>query len=185
LAAHDVAAGARVPVRRGVGIAVALAGIAVLAIDSDQRVSALGIVLLTVTGVAWGLYTAAGRVNGDRDPRVATTANFVLVAAVVALPATIGVVAGLRVTTIGLAWAAAMGAVTTALAYVAWYICQRSMSATVAGSSQLVIPILTAAGAVLLLGEELSARLLVAAVLVAGGLWLGRPDRPRMGHSAP
>jgi drug/metabolite transporter (DMT)-like permease len=74
-------------------------------------------------------------------------------------------------------WTAAMGAVPTALAYIAWYACQRSMSATTAGTVQLVIPILTAAGAVALLGEPLSAALFVAAALVAAGMWLARPAR--------
>jgi drug/metabolite transporter (DMT)-like permease len=80
---------------------------------------------------------------------------------------------------VGLGWAAAMGAGTTALAYVAWYACQRSMSATTAGSVQLVIPVLTTAGAVLLLGEHLSLSLFVAAVIVGTGMWLGRPSPGR------
>lgn len=155
-----------------------------LTLGSDRRVTTLGIALLAATGIAWGLYTAAGRVGAGGDPRVATTGNFVLVAAVVTLPAAVGATAGLRVTVSGLAWSVAMGAGTTALAYVAWYVCQRSMSGTAAGSAQLVVPILTAAGAVLLLGEQVSATLLVAAVLVGAGLWLGRPSRARVGHSA-
>jgi drug/metabolite transporter (DMT)-like permease len=51
------------------------------------------------------------------------------------------------------------------------------MSATTAGTVQLVIPILTAPGAVALLGEPLSAALFVAAALVAAGMWLARPAR--------
>ncbi|MBC7374993.1 MAG: hypothetical protein H7323_13480 [Frankiales bacterium] len=39
---------------------------------------------------------------------------------------------------------------------------------------QLVIPVLTTLGAVVLLGEPLSARLLVAAALVGAGMFLGR-----------
>ena len=57
----------------------------------------------------------------------------------------------------------------------AWYACQRRMSATTAGSVQLVIPILTAAGAMLLLGERLTVLFVVAALLVFAGLWVGRP----------
>jgi drug/metabolite transporter (DMT)-like permease len=79
------------------------------------------------------------------------------------------------VTPSGLLLAAAMGAFTTAFAYVAWYACQRRMSATTAGSVQLLIPILTAAGAMLLLGERLTTLFVVAALLVFAGLWVGRP----------
>ena len=79
------------------------------------------------------------------------------------------------VTVAGLLWAAVIGAVTTALSYVAWYACRRRMSATTAGSVQLAIPVLTAAGAMVLLGERLTLLFVVAAVLVVGGLWVGRP----------
>lgn len=82
---------------------------------------------------------------------------------------------GPEVTVTGVVLAAAMGSLTTALAYVAWYACQRWMSATTAGSVQLVIPILTAAGPMLLLGERLTLLLVVAALLVFAGLWVGRP----------
>ena len=59
-----------------------------------------------------------------------------------------------------------------------WYACQRSISATTAGTVQLVIPVLTAAGAVALLGEPLSVALFVATGLVAAGMWLARPASP-------
>ncbi len=170
----DVLHGDSIPLRRGVGAAISLAGIAVLASGSIRTVTLLGVLLLAVTGAAWGMYTAAGR-TGD-DPRVATTGHFAVLAAVLALPAAAGAIAGLHVTAAGLAWGIAMGAGTTALAYVAWYACQRSLSGTTAGAVQLVIPVLTAAGAALLLGEQLTVRLAVCAALVGAGTWLGRPS---------
>ena len=159
--------------RRAIGALVSLVGVLVLAAGSIDTVTPRGVVLLAATGVAWGLYTAAGR--GVGDPEVATTGNFLLLAVVFLVPTGVGVAAGLTTTVAGLAWAAVMGAGTTAIAYVAWYACQRHLSGTAAGSAQLVIPVLTTAGAVVLLGESLSVRLLIAAVLVAAGMWLGRP----------
>jgi drug/metabolite transporter (DMT)-like permease len=160
------------PARRVVGAATALAGIAVLAGGSIDTVTVAGVLLLAATGAAWGLYTAAGR--SGADPQVATTGHFVVLAAVLALPASAGVAAGLHISAAGLAWGVAMGAGTTALAYVAWYACQRSLSGTSAGAVQLIIPVLTAAGAALLLGEQLGVRLFICAALVAAGTWLGR-----------
>ncbi len=173
LIAWDVVHRVPLPPRRAIGAATALAGIAVLAGGSIRTVTLTGVLLLAVTGAAWGLYTAAGRTGGD--PRVATTGHFVVLAAVLALPAAAGAAAGLHVTAAGLGWAIAMGAGTTGIAYVAWYACQASLSGTSAGAVQLVIPVLTAAGAALLLGEQLSVRLAVCAVLVGAGTWLGRP----------
>ena len=173
LVATDVVRHEAIPRRRAAGAAIALAGIGVLASGSIETVTAAGVLLLAATGAAWGLYTAAGRVPGD--PRVATTGHFVVLAAVLALPAAAGAVAGLQVTAGGLLWAVVMGAGTTAFAYVAWYAVQRVLSGTSAGAVQLIIPVLTAAGAALLLDERLTLRLLVCALLVIGGTWLGRP----------
>lgn len=172
LVAVDVRRGVAVAPRRLAGAGVALAGIGVLASGAGGTVTLLGVALLAATGATWGLYTAAGRTTAD--PRVASTGNFAVFAAVL-LPASavlLSPAVDARVTAAGLAWAAVMGAGTTALAYIAWYACQRALSATSAGTVQLAIPVLTAFGAVLLLDEDITARLLVAAVLVASGLWL-------------
>ena len=175
LVAGDVARRTPIGGSRVLGAAVSLLGIGVLAARSTGVVSVRGVLLLAATGAAWGLYTAAGRTTAD--PRVATTGHFLLLAGVLLLPTLLGVAAGLQVTQSGLVWAAVMGAGTTAFAYVAWYVCQRALSGAAAGSAQLVIPVITAIGAVALLGEAVSSRLVVAAALVIAGSWLGRTPR--------
>jgi drug/metabolite transporter (DMT)-like permease len=175
LIGSDLVSRTPVPVRRRVGAGVSMLGIGVLTLGRIGTVTSVGVLLLAVTGAAWGIYTAAGRNAGD--PRRSTTGNFILLALVLAPPTAIGIGAGLQVSLIGLAWGVAMGAGTTAFAYVAWYACQRSMSGVAAGSAQLLIPVITTAGAVLLLGERLSWTLLAAALLVATGMWLNRPGR--------
>jgi drug/metabolite transporter (DMT)-like permease len=112
------------------------------------------------------------------DARSATTGHFVVVAVVGAPVAAVGSAAGLHVTVVGVAWAVGMGAGTTALAYVAWYICQESMSGISAASAQLIVPLITTAGAVVFLGEQSSVTLLLAAAVVGAGLWLGRARHP-------
>ena len=173
LVAHDLATRTPVPRARGVGAVVSLAGVGVLTAPGAGDVTALGVLLLALTGAAWALYTAAGRTV--TDPRAATTGNFTVLAVVLLIPLGFTATRGPDVTVNGLLLAAAMGSLTTAFAYVAWYACQRRMSATTAGSVQLVIPILTAAGAMLLLGERLTLLFVVAALLVFAGLWIGRP----------
>lgn len=143
LIAHDAIRGSRVPPRRGVAAAVSFTGIVVLALGSTGTVTVLGVVLLANTGLSWGLYTAAGRTGAD--PRIATTGHFLVLVTALVVPTGVGAAAGLPTSVIGLSWAVGMGVGTTALAYVAWYACQRSMSATTAGSVQLIIPVLTAA----------------------------------------
>ncbi len=182
LVASDLLSRTAVQPRRRLGASVSLLGIAVLTAGRVELVTPLGVLLLALTGVAWGTYTALGRSAGD--PRLATTANFALLAAVLVVPTGVGLAAGLHLTLAGLAWGVVMGAGTTAFAYVAWYACQRVLTGTAAGSAQLAIPVLTTLGAVLLLGERLSWTLLVAAVLVGVGLWLNRPTQ-RSGPRRP
>jgi len=170
LALYDLRRGIPVPHVRLAGAAIALAGLAVLASSSVKTVTTTGVLLLAATGAAWGLYTAAGR--GVPDPRIASTGNFLMLS-VVLLPWALALGAeDAHATTEGVVWAAVMGAGTTAFAYVAWYACQRSLSATSAGTVQLVIPVLTAVGAVVLLDEPFTTQLAIAGALVAAGMWL-------------
>lgn len=180
LIGSDLAGRQSIPPRRWAGAAISLVGIVVLTVGRIEAVTVTGVALLVLTGAAWGVYTAAGR--SVADPRMATTANFVLLSLVLAPATGVGLLAGWHVSLVGLAWAVGMGAGTTAFAYVAWYAAQRSMSGTAAGSFQLAIPVITTVGAVVLLGEDLPATLLVSAVLVAGGLWLNRPGRRPAAH---
>ena len=173
LVAYDVVSRTPVPRVRVVGALVSLTGVGVLTAPAAGDVTPLGVLLLAVTGAAWALYTAAGRTV--TDPQTATTGNFTVLAVALMVPVGVTVSGGPTVTTTGLVLAALMGSVTTALSYVAWYACQRRMSATMAGTVQTIIPILTAAAATVLLGERLTVVLVLAALLVFAGLWIGRP----------
>lgn len=186
LIGHDLVRKVPVTRRRGLGALVALAGVTTLsagsrppadAVVSAPPVTPIGIALLMATGLAWGLYTIAGR--GVADAQDASTGNFVIVAGVAAAPTAVGVTVGLPVTASGVALAVLMGVGTTALAYVAWYACQRTLSGSAAGLIQLAIPVITGFGAVLLLHELLSVELAMGAALVGTGLYLGAQPSSR------
>jgi drug/metabolite transporter (DMT)-like permease len=77
----------------------------------------------------------------------------------------------------GLLLAALSGAVTSGLGYAVWYTALRGLAPLVAGLVQLAVPVLAAAGGVLMLGEALTPRLVASGALVLGGIaWalLGR-----------
>jgi drug/metabolite transporter (DMT)-like permease len=174
LVAVDASHRTKLSPRRVVSAGLALAGLGVLAASQLSTVTPLGVVLLAGTGLTWGLYTAVGR--GVADPLAMTTGNIVTLALVLVVPTvlTAGHVIGAPTMTLeGLAWGIATGAGTTACAYPIWYWCLRHITGTQAGLVQLAIPIVTAIGAVGLLGEPFSARLGVAATLVVLGLGLG------------
>ena len=72
----------------------------------------------------------------------------------------------------GVLLAAASGALASGLGYAIWYAALPALTATRAALVQLLVPVLAAAGGVLVLGEAVPLRLPIAAALVLGGVAL-------------
>ena len=68
--------------------------------------------------------------------------------------------------------AAVSGGVTSGLGYAIWYRALRGLTATQAAILQLSVPVIAAAGAVVVLHESVNPRLAVASVAVIGGVGL-------------
>jgi drug/metabolite transporter (DMT)-like permease len=151
------------------GLTAAFGGLVYLVLPGVTAPSTRGALLMLVAGVAWGLYTLRGR--GVSDPLGRTASNFAL-----AVPMTLAVAAtayrGLHLEPRGLALAALSGGVASGLGYVAWYRALPGLSKVVASIVQLAVPPLAAMGGVALLGEPITPRLLLASVLVLGGIGL-------------
>jgi drug/metabolite transporter (DMT)-like permease len=73
----------------------------------------------------------------------------------------------------GMLYAVLSGAIASALGYAIWYVALRGLTVTTAGLVQLSVPVIAAAGGVLLLGEAVTWRLVVASVAVLGGVAVG------------
>lgn len=161
--------GERPAVRQWLGIAVAFAGLAWLVAPGVTAPAPAGAALMAVAGIAWGVYSLLGR--GATDPVLTTARNFAralplaLMASLLALPQ-------FTISPEGLVLASLSGALASGLGYVVWYAVLPSLTATRAASVQLAVPLLTAAAGVVLLGEPLTARLVVAAGAIVGGIAL-------------
>ncbi len=159
-----------------VGLFVALGGLVYLVSPGLTAPSLPGSLLMAGAGAAWGLYSLRGR--RVTDPLRTTADNFAL-ATVPALVLVLALMKGVTVTPSGAALAAASGAITSGLGYVAWYGAIRGLSATRAAVVQLAVPVIAAAGGVAVLGESVSARLLLAGFAVLGGVALAIANRER------
>ncbi|WP_108816543.1 DMT family transporter [Loktanella sp. Alg231-35] len=162
-----VVEGGHIPLLRWVGAAIALAGLCVLLWPSGEAALPLGGALaMTVAGAAWAAYTLLGR--GEADPLGATASNFLL-----CLPLVAAVMLATQIGPMpipGVITAIIAGAVTSGLGYALWYRVLPSLPTTVAGIAQLSVPVIAVAAGVALLGEDLSARLIIAGALVLGGI---------------
>lgn len=183
--AGAILGGESVPPARWLGAGLAMAGLGWLVWPAGEvTVPLMGTVFMALAGVGWGIYSLAGRKAGD--PLAATAANFLWAAPVcLIIPIFLPVqMEPVDVTTKGILLACLSGAVTSGLGYALWYSLLPQLKATVAGLVQLSAPVIAILGGVLLLGEGLSLRLVLAATIVLGGIAFGllAPQR-RIGSS--
>lgn len=163
------ASGERLGARRGLGLAAALAGVALLVAPGVSAPAPLAALSMALAGIAWGVYSLLGR--GAARPAARTARNF-------ALAAPLGILAfalagrAEPLSLDGALLAVASGGLTSGLGYVAWYAALRGHTATSAAVVQLAVPALTALGGVLLLDEGLTLRLVLASALTLGGILL-------------
>ncbi|MFV2002492.1 MAG: DMT family transporter [Paracoccaceae bacterium] len=156
----------KVPLARWIGAGVAFGGLLVLLWPRGGVVpDGVGVALMGAAAVGWGIYSLLGR--GTADPIGATAANFAL-----AIPAAIVVFWLLPdgVTARGAMLAVISGAITSGMGYALWYSVLPRLLASIAAVAQLSVPVIAVAGGLLFLGEPVSARFVVAAVLVLGGV---------------
>lgn len=179
-----LARGERPTPRVWAGLALAAGGLGWLVLPAATRPDPLGTLLMITAGVAWGVYSLAGK--RATDPLAANARSFLwatplAIALAVALPGArgVGATAAVAVSARGAGLAVASGAVTSALGYAIWYRALRGLTATQAAIVQLAVPVIAGLGAVALLGEYPSKRLVVSGLAVLGGLALVLSRRPR------
>lgn len=158
------------------GLGVAVAGLVYLVLPGLAAPPLLGALLMASAGVAWGLYSLRGRASPD--PLDDTARNFAR-AAPFALATSIAALSRVHATAEGVALAAVSGAISSGVGYVVWYAALRELTSTRAAIVQLSVPVIAAAGGVLLLGEVISTRLVVAAVMILGGVAVALSARRR------
>lgn len=151
------------------GLVVALAGLLGLLMPGLGTPSLSGSMLMLAAGTAWGIYSLRG--SGSADPLRVTAGNFIRTVPF-ALLLSLAWLDHSALDRLGLACAVASGALTSALGYVIWYRALPALRATTAATVQLSVPLITAMGGVVLLGEALSAQLVLAAIAILGGIAL-------------
>lgn len=151
------------------GLTIAVSGLVVLVFPGLSAPPLGGSILMLGAGAAWGVYSLRGKAAGD--PTGATAGNF-LRAVPFATALSVMLLASVRVDRAGIGYAVVSGAITSGLGYVIWYSALPGLKAASAATVQLSVPVLAAAGGILLLGEPLTLRFLFAAITVLSGIAL-------------
>jgi drug/metabolite transporter (DMT)-like permease len=160
-------AGTRLHLIEWSGVMLAFSGFIYLILPNITTPSMNGFILMTVSGISWGIYTLKGR--GSKNPLMDTSYNFLR---------TIPLVAILVVLTLhymhysveGVILALVSGAITSGVGYTIWYIALGGLSSTQAAVIQLSVPVIAAIGGVLFVSEEITMRLIVSATVVLTGI---------------
>ena len=169
-----ILSGERPKARVWLGLAVAATGLAWLVLPAVARPDPLGSGFMILAGVAWGVYSLAGR---RAKQALASNARSFVWAVPLALLLNLSMMGSARVGLRGALLAMTSGGLTSGIGYAIWYRALRGLSATRAAILQLGVPIIAAFGAVAILHETLTARLAVAALAVIGGVSLVISER--------
>lgn len=165
--AAGLRAGERPSPRDIAGLAVAIIGLLTLTLPGATRPSLVGVGLMAIAGACWGVYSLRGR--RSRDPLLGTAHNFMR-----AVPFGAAVLMWqwphAFATPLGIVFAVVSGAITSGVGYAIWYTVLPGLSAWRAALVQLLTPVLTAVAAVVILGESMSWRLLIAGGLIVSGV---------------
>ncbi len=161
------------------GFVLAVGGLVFLLLPGLSAPPLGGALLMAAAGVAWAIYSL--KAKGAGDPTNATAGNFVR-AAPLALAVSAATLPSMHWSPAGIGYGLASGILTSGLGYVIWYAALRDLKVTSAATVQLSVPVIAAFGGVAFLGETASLRLVVASVLVLGGVAIVLLAR---GHAAP
>ena len=151
------------------GLTLALAGLVILTTPSSIRPDWMGLGLMAVAGIAWGVYSLNGRKAADP---IASNAQSFLWSS---LPSVILVLIlrySINTSTRGIALAVVSGAITSGLGYAIWYRALPRLSVMQAAVAQLSVPVIAAVGAVVLLHETLNVRIVISGLAVLSGVGL-------------
>lgn len=161
--------GQRFQLLEWLGLGCAFAGFVYLVLPGVTAPSLEGFVLMSVAGIAWGLYTLRGK--GSTSPLADTAYNFLRTFPMIVVLGML-MFSQISLQPEGILLAIASGAIASGIGYTLWYMALAHLSATEAAVLQLSVPILAAISGVWLLDEALNWRLIIASAMILGGILL-------------
>jgi drug/metabolite transporter (DMT)-like permease len=161
--------GNRLHISEWTGVSIAFAGFVYLVLPGVSSPSVVGFILMTMAGIAWGIYTLKGR--GSGNPLADTAYNFLRTMPLVII-LTLITVHNAHYTLEGVLLAVLSGAIASGMGYTIWYIALGGLSATQAAVVQLSVPVIAALGGVIFVSEPITLRLTLSGITILGGILL-------------
>lgn len=166
---HGLWAGVRLDKQQFAGLMLAFGGLVGLLLPGLSAPPLVGSVLMLIAGVAWGIYSLRGK--GAGNPTRITAGNF-LRAMLFAILLSVMFHSSASLEIVGVCYAIVSGAVASGLGYATWYSVLPALKATTAATVQLSVPVIAALGGIIILGESLTVRFVLASLAILGGIAL-------------
>lgn len=154
---------------------------------TNGELSITGMVLMAISGCAWGGYTLLGK--GATRPLFTTGVNFILTLPLVLLMIlTVWLIQvftpvenniSVQLSGKGVLLAILSGGLASSIGYALWYQALRGLHSTQAAVLQLSVPIIAALGGVIFVGEQLSVHLIMCASIILFGISLVILTKPK------
>jgi drug/metabolite transporter (DMT)-like permease len=154
-----------------VGISLSLLGFLYFVYPELEKPSLMGCILMSLAGVAWGLYSLIGAKS--TQPLMDTASNFIRLLPVVLVALTwVYFTTGLQMSSQGWLYTIGSGALASGVGYSVWYAVLPHLKPNIAAVSQLSVPIWAALGGVLLVAEPINTHLAISSSVILGGIML-------------
>ncbi|OTG62587.1 EamA family transporter [Acinetobacter sp. ANC 3903] len=166
---YGICHGEKINLHRGLGLAIAILGILILLLPGASAPHLGYAAIMVLSGIGWAMYSIAGK--NMQNPLASTLANFVIAIPLVLL-AYIAFYPQSFALPQGVLLAVLSGGLASSGAYVLWYSIVKQIDRVTASSVQLSVPCLAILGGTLFIGEVLSWRIIISAVIVLVGIAL-------------
>lgn len=166
---YGVCQGERLRRLQLVGLVLALGGLVGLMLPGLAAPPLDSALLMLGAGVAWGIYSLRGK--GAGDATAVTAGNFVR-SVLIAVALSLLMLNQVSLDRAGMAYAVLSGALASGIGYAIWYRVLPAMKATHAATVQLSVPVIAALGGIVVLGESISVRAVLASTAILGGIAL-------------
>lgn len=169
MVAYGLYHGEKINLRCGLGLAIALLGILILLLPGASAPHLGYATMMVLSGMGWAMYSIAGK--NMHNPLASSLANFVLAIPFVLL-VYLAFFTQAFIKPQGVILAVLSGGLASSGAYVLWYAIVKQIDRVTASSVQLSVPCLAILGGALFIGEALSFRIIISAVIVLVGIAL-------------
>ena len=150
-----------------IGVLLALSGFLYLVMPGVSRPPVSAATMMAIAGISWGTYSLIGQ--KEENPVFATAKNFLFTLPLLILPC---ILLPFTLSREGFFLAIISGAITSGLGYVLWYFVLKEIKTNSASLIQLSVPALAALGGILFLDEAIKLRLIIASILIFGGIFI-------------